>query len=354
MIRLLFKALLSLFLSSCFGQFESDSSATGDLPISPIVITEDNFYPSRRTHAILIKNQNIYVTHEKGLSISKDKGFNWKNIRIGCQDAVSSCVSMTGALGVTIDDNNVIYVSTKYGLYFSSDEGSTWTLATSRAYYPANEVQLHSSNTTILSQVYNGLTGYGFAYTENQGATWNRVSVPDSNGNDFVNDIEISAGKIYLLAAATDGVCLRRSANMGQSWTNITPSDLQSLNECPVSLLLANSRIYLTGSNGGVYVSSDDGATWSKKTTADGLPNISSRYLAFDGTRVWAERLLAQDLGFSTDDGLSWTSIPLGQPTFNLQGIKAELNLIVGGSVGQGLIISDDGGTTFRLVGYVD
>lgn len=115
------------------------------------------------------------------------------------------------------------------------------------------------------STVYGALDGAGVYRSSDGGATW--VAAATQPANPYVKALVIKPGDGATLFAATYGGGVFRSGNGGVDWAACAgqPGDLNLL-----SLAMAGGRLY-AGGEAGVFVSSDDCASWTAMN--NGLPN---------------------------------------------------------------------------------
>ncbi len=154
-------------------------------------------------------------------------------------------------------DGTTIYAGTNGGVYSSNDDGASWTY-----------------------QALNGSIIYALA----------------------MNGSTLYAGAYY------SGV--HRSTDGGVSWTFVSDNGLPT--NASVRTLVTSGSDLFAGisygggeSNGGVYVTSDNGDSWNMSSS--GLPNAMVSSMAAVGTELFAASLLAQYR--SSDNGASWTSL---------------------------------------------
>lgn len=231
-------------------------------------------------------------------------------------------------------------------LYRSSDNGDTWTIATTPV--PGNSTE---SGFWSSGRYFAGLkTSTDCIYwTDDNGDTWNPVTnAPQttvvrgflassthlfayaSTGGVFraplpgdawttVNTGLGNTNVIGMLLVGPDlfantiGGGIYLSTDGGSSWSvsnaGISPSDLNGEN-----LWTMGGALYYTAQGGGKYSSSDGGSTWS---TWAGLPQFGLGLLEvkrFGGilymeTRHFAGGGLRDSLYLSADEGISWTNI---------------------------------------------
>jgi photosystem II stability/assembly factor-like uncharacterized protein len=125
----------------------------------------------------------------------------------------------------------------------------------------------------------------------------------------------------------TDGVGLYRSADKGDSWTKVTeslplhwPKDFAVSPKDPQTILLAAAQCKFFPEEGGLYRTTDGGATW-KKIVQKGPQHFGAFY--HPDRAGWIYMTLTEGapgagLWLSKDDGATWTAFE-GLPFSNIQ-----------------------------------
>lgn len=339
-----------IMLSSCTGGLES-ASVSGAVTENTPVISNDTYLPSKSVYSVLIKSGTIFVSHSKGISISKDNGVNWKNIRIGCTSG--TCGTYEGTQGITYTDQNKLFAATRTGLIWSTDEGDTWTRVSADPDSSSLTVGLVEFAGVIFTSLYSGSNPNGFSFTSDNGSSWTNRAITSAGNTVQIRRFAVKNSNWIAATNSTDGNCIRKSSDQGITWSNITPPAIVAP-DCPSDMVVTNSDIIL-GTNSGIYVSTDEGTTWNLKTTAHGLNSNYTSALGFDNnSRIWSVGLLSTNLNSSTDHGASWTVSAVGLTGFNIQKIFASGTLVVLTSLTNGLAISTNSGVTFTKVTVVE
>ena len=266
------------------------------------------------------------------------------------------------AFGIaTSADGTRVFAGAQRGGYLSVDSGASWT-----AMSPLNDV--NSSSYTAVGMSSDGAKIYyafnnKFYYSWDYGATWNNTLINNANKNIW--SISTSYNGTNILATTRDGGLYSYSKNSGQSWTTVTDSygggwagaisgdgtkiviaetntknvstgsgiprfgpidgalsakPLGDINTGSFNLWFGAacdedcSVILLANVSGGLFTSSDSGATWVLGANS----NYGAAFKSFaftgvssnpDGSRLVASVSSGTGSGtyISTDYGVNWT-----------------------------------------------
>ena len=208
------------------------------------------------------------------------------------------------------------------GLWRSVDSGTTWTpMITNSVMDQANVSDLAVVNA---GQVFyaSAKDGMGFYTSIDGGITWTSEPLPSGSVLGGMAVDPQNNATIYLSAPGTGVI---KSVNGGSTWTLlasspvITTGSVTAVLHNPIEVDPTNSSIVYYGTDHGLYISTDAGATWT--LSANGIPsgNVEIRDVAVDPAAPSEIFLLAGltgetvvELYESTNVGSSWTPLATG------------------------------------------
>jgi photosystem II stability/assembly factor-like uncharacterized protein len=238
------------------------------------------------------------------------------------------------------------------GVYKSADRGSTWTNMGLQDGDTIGQIVIDPRDdnrvfVAVMGALHDTQPTRGLFLTENGGATWTRVIVPNSASTGAIDVAIDKANPDVMLATTWDKIrdeksriygknsLLYRSTDGGRTWTNIhNPPLPQSVDieGQPVTATYVGrmgvdfsdtdpSRAYLIssaagGNFNGFFTSTDAGATWTPvgPTSGGTLQTISGGFAWWFG-RVYVDPVDAQhvfvagvSLAESLDGGQTWTT----------------------------------------------
>ncbi|MCF7569227.1 T9SS type B sorting domain-containing protein [Sabulilitoribacter arenilitoris] len=295
-------------------------------------LNKSNGISDFRAQTFEVFNSKVYIggatfslSPSRVLYETSDGGDTWTNVS----------VPNIGSNGISsmVVKNNILYVGNDNTVYKSTDLLS-WNNTTINS--NATIVNMGATATAVYAT-----TSFGrYFYSEDDGVTWNLIQ--NINDNTFANHLYFSADKIIMSTYRG----LYKSTNMGQSWSEsnvgIAAQQIESLNY--------NSNYLFAGTdNQGVYRTADGGVTWSN--VSNGLNALNSQTVT-DIVVVGEDLYLATGGGVysSTDDGASW--VRKFNPGINksAQALDYDDGVFVTAVNGNGVYISQDMGSSWVLV----
>ncbi len=235
-------------------------------------------------------------TYGNGIFISTDNGLSWNKKSEG----------LTNYFVKTIDKlGSQVYVGTEHGdIYLSSNNGMTWQSANTGtpSYNSINDISIKDSSVVFATTTQNLL------YSSNSGSTWEYRS----NG--------ITASFFYYLAQCRQNIFvigsyggIFKSTDEGLNWTHIELSS--GLFEYNINCLAVMDTIIFAGSaHSGVYRSFDFGTTWDQIANLPGSNNI--RKIVVSGSNLFAFTLEGA-IYISYDKGETWILVSDGLSSYN-------------------------------------
>jgi photosystem II stability/assembly factor-like uncharacterized protein len=268
-----------------------------------------------------------------------DGGLSWSPSRLGITDPVVT--GLTASPNFSRD--HVVFASADDGVFRSSDGGSTWSNSSSG-------LSGHSCRTVALDP---GFANDSTAYVATDGGVFRSPYGGTQWFPTLVTKpvISLAAGPAGLVLAGLSNGGLERSVDEGQTWTSVNgfPAGRVAL-----SLAIAGNDTTVVGTDQGIWLSQDGGATWAaSNVTTDRVDAVAlSPSFPVDG------RAVAGSAGGSgayrtADGGAVWSPAASSSPRF-ISSLSAETGsggfTVLAGGVGDGVFRSSDGGSTWSSV----
>ena len=238
--------------------------------------------------------------------------------------------------------DTVIFAGTEIGsqqpgyVFRSVDFGTSWDILTSLPF--AGGWSFAFSDSILVA----GSFGWGIYLSSDLGSTW---AISDSGIASDENVHVVLKHKSYVFAATADsGNGILRSSDNGYSWIEVN-TGLPQFSSF-ISLASNGEDIYTT-SIGEVFRSTDDGMNWF--SISNGLQNVSILSLATQGSKVYAGTF-GSGVYFSNDRGENWTNISGGVPPLEIWSlVLADTSLFVATN-GSGVYLTQDDGVSWTWV----
>ena len=326
----------------------------------------------RIVQCIVANGGNIFAGTDSGVFRSTDHGFSWK--------CVGAAITNQDVRSIAASGNHIMIGTNAEGVCQSVDNGSNWTLINNGM----KDIELQSI-ATFKGSLFAG-TRYGTVYiSTNNGTSWNSNCAGPRIfnrllGGSYVNAFAFNdsvlcagtndgpmtsiddgaswtlfslGGPIYSLATIGANIvagsigAIYLSADNGASWSGKAESNISYVNALTVVKDSVGVPKLLAGdSRGGIFASTNLGANWNSTTT--GLTNSNIRCFASMGANLFAGTSMGVSL--STDNGSSWTSVNSGLTSTSVRCmVTSDQNLFVGTS-GGGIFASTNDGTSWNSV----
>jgi photosystem II stability/assembly factor-like uncharacterized protein len=239
-------------------------------------------------------------------------------------------------------NNNFIFAVSNGSVYRSADKGKSWLrlYSNNKTNTSVTSIALNSSYIYIGTQESKG--GYGVYQSSDNGSTWfpNKTEItPTSPAIVYALGVYDSV----ILAASQFGggsIGMFRSTDFGNNWLRVKPNGVK----CYAS---QGSNIFAAVANEtadpfGVYFSDDLGATW----TSTNLPHIKTYSVAVKENIVFAGTDSA--IYKSTDNGASWNRVDSSVTHVSALIFNESGSYVFAGTY-NGLLRSSDSGETWEI-----
>lgn len=236
------------------------------------------------------------------------------------------CGSSTTSIASLASIGNFIVAGTFYeGIYFSQNNGNTWTHSDFNNMYTVI-YSLASNDNNIFA----GTSGYIYRSTNN-GVNWFQAS------QIITGDVGSLITKGNYILGGDNNYTISISSNNGANWYSKTLN-----HEYILSFAVKENKIF-TGTSGLVYQSTDNGNSW----TQTALNNHWTLSLTVSGNNIFAGTL-GQGVYRSTNDGTSWTQAGLSNRyIFALASVGS---YILAGDPDSGISITSNNGATWKTI----
>jgi ligand-binding sensor domain-containing protein len=254
-----------------------------------------NSIASNRVNNFFIDSAaKMYASTDYGLSISSNSGTSWTT-KTTSNGLAHNQINDTYAVGIDI------FVATENGLSVSDNNGETFETMTTTEGLPSNQIK----------KIYKDLAGKFYFATPNGLAKSSDFVATFSNflpGVD-VNDIKVyvadpgNPGDDLVYVATNNG--LIKSIDSLQNYATLLPGKVIT------SAKLNSTGLLIVGTaSDGVYISSNNGSTFTQKTTVNGLrSNVINSVIVSSANNIYVSTSAGVDI--STDDGATFVSTNL-------------------------------------------
>lgn len=271
-------------------------------------------------------NGYVYAGTTDGLLRSADSGKSWKMPSTTIPCCVTSLVRYSGE----------VYAGA-LGVYKSTDDGSHWTEVDSGM----GKLNVRAFSASGGYLVAGTATG-GFYRTSNKGVVWTAANggLPTTYGSRPVTAFATNNGKLFAsFNGLGHGVYV--STNDGTSWSDAGNGITDSM---VLSLAAFGGYLYAGTASGIVFRSANNGTTWLANNTRFTDQNITS--IISNGTVLFVAT--GDGVYSSTDSGATWSAANAGiTASYPVRSIGVGSRRVFAGSSGAGVAMTTNFGTSW-------
>ncbi|MCK6555663.1 hypothetical protein L6Q96_13955 [Candidatus Binatia bacterium] len=207
--------------------------------------------------AVAVNPRTPSILYAGGNDVFKsvDGGGSWRALQAELPGFVT-------ALAVDPAEPRTVYAGTGLGVYRSTDEGVRWSRAG-----PTRFITALTASVTTRNLIYAGTADQGLVKSTDGGNRWSRTNSSMTEGT-FVNAIAIGPATTPVLFIGTQksfyGSAFR-SLDGGSMW-EVLPIPQTATQRIDVQAIATHSQgrgVVYAGTSAGLFMSEDDGATWS-------------------------------------------------------------------------------------------
>jgi photosystem II stability/assembly factor-like uncharacterized protein len=285
-------------LCSQFRVWRCLSAVLAVLPVTALQGGEDWMQtagPATANLTGLAANGNqVVATGVRGAFYSADGGFTWRRAEKGPLDRATFLEAVT-FVGETVFCGGT---GLGFGPFRSDDGGRTWIDVSGGLPRPG------VSDFAVRGPELFATSNRALFTTPDLGQTWNRIDTPDA-----VVSIHVDGQTFF--AGSGNGLGVLRSLDGGQTWTTLSNGLAFDIYEH----IAATQTALFVGGQFGIFRSTDLGERWTKVSDAIGS-RVRVRRLFGLGTTLYAAVYhdARDEVYVTTDDGATWTWLGEGLP----------------------------------------
>ena len=298
---------------------------------------------------------NLFAGTYGGVYLSTNNGTSWTHVNSGLP-IEKLAASPNGAGGM-----NLFAGSANGGVFLSTNNGMSWTAVNNGLPQRHRISALAANGTYVFAGTGCSDTESGVFLSTNNGMSWTQAlnGLEPKGGCVNVTAFSVSGPNVFAGTSANQyGVYY--SSDSGASWTHQRNEGLTISN---ISAFAVNGSNLFAGTDGGVYLSTNNGTSWTSVNT--GLTNTRVLSLAVSpapgetGQRVDSSsgtNLFAGTWGggvfLSTNNGTSWTAVNTGLTNTYVRSLAVSpasggsgTNLFAGTDGDGGFLSTNNGGS---------
>jgi hypothetical protein len=294
---------------------------------------ETNGPGGANVQSLIASSGNLIAGTDVGVFLSTNNGTNWTIANTGLASNVVNCFALKGS--------NLFAGTYGGGVFISTNNGATWSAVDTGL----TDLKI-SSLAVIGTNVFAG-TVSGVFLSTNNGSNWTAVN----SGLPSLNILSLAVIGTHLFAEIHWPSAPHQNINAGLFLTTDDGNSWITANSSGTNRYistLASSDTILLGGYGGLYRSTDYGATWT--TVDSGLPNpVTVFCLAGTGKYIFAGTYTDGVLG-SSDNGVTWTAVGTLFPYYPVAALCVKDTMLFAGTPFAGVFRTKVNGTDWTAV----
>lgn len=289
--------------------------------------------PKGHARELLLTDNAFYLTHFDGVFRSGDSGKSWQNMH----DGLDKRLIEKSAIRLLRLNGDTLFLGTYLGMY--RNRSGTWEHlqlpvdnivrvcsleVTEDHIYVAAEVNILEGDGTPTENYHNlcdvSKESWWVFRSADGGDSWTDITPKDArNLLKTLPPIRLLAhGNILLLVGIEEGI-VTRSIDCGNTWETIEQSGITPVQFSVNDAVALNDNTFYTGGIAGIHRSTDGGKTWHRFNTkfpcrVDNLMSLKTRPDSGLSNILFAT--VAGTLVRSTDAGNSWTTVDIELPKY--------------------------------------
>ena len=312
----------TLYLLNYFGLFKSTNEALSWTEVSTTGVTGSGFV------SLYASGSTLMIGHGTGLSVSTNGGSSWTNL--GSAEGIGGN-SASRVLGI-VNSGAKFYLATAGGLAVSTNSGSTWATRTTASGLTSNSLSSLCVNSNGVYVSYNGSNGV--SWSTNDGTSWTTRNTGEAAtafyGMACTNSIVYATSSYKIVSASVSN----------HTFGAVSPTS-RFTGGTSVAL---NSTHVIAATSQKTYVASQESNAFAATTLAGGAywvgANDASLYIGANNGGLWS----------SSDLGATVAQVSGSFPGGAVISGKVTDQLVLAGTGAAGLGASTSSGSTFSTL----
>lgn len=262
-----------------------------------------NTHPNVYVWDIIIHGDTVYTATSGGIYRTTNNGTNWNQRNNGllnpqaiqCKQIIASPSGM--------------YIATVDGIYKSTNFSGTWVRKSDGIVVGGGAIYVFAESVYETGGSLVTGTHTGIYRSVNNGNSWTATNITGSSIR--TKGYALHGGLLFAAREVGSSIGSYRSADNGASWS---PFSIQGTGNLPAITFFSDGANLWAGTIDGVWLSTNSGMDWSRKSNGLSADPYSSSIIRVNGILLTSLKFGGSGMFRSVNDGEEWTEFKTGLP----------------------------------------
>ncbi len=262
-----------------------------------------NSHPNLYVWDILIHGDTVYTATSNGIYRTTNNGVNWNQRINGLSNPQAIQCKQIIAAGSNM------YIATVDGIYRSTNFSGTWFRKSDGIVIGSGAIYVFAESIYETGGVLITGAHTGIYRSVNNADSWTATNITGSSIK--TKGYAMHNGTLFAARESGSNIGSYRSGDNGTTWT---PFSIQGTGNLPTITFFSEGGSLWAGTVNGVWLSADNGSSWTRKSTGLSEDPYSSSIIRVNGVLLTSLKFGGSGMFRSVNNGEEWSEFKTGLP----------------------------------------